>query len=215
MPMEQWVVITGCSGANGMMSEEGVYFPAAGVYRFEVIAKGDLADNTGPEMGLLIDGVLADGTVFVDTTTPETFVFEAEISEGAHTVAIRFYNDVWIPGVMDRNLYVDRIAITSSSCKEDCADLVDNDLDGFTDCADSDCTLGAVCCGTVVIEAEEMDYHANGAVRGDYWLLWANGMMSEEGCILLPLVCTVLKLSRRGTWQIILDRRWDCSLMGY
>jgi hypothetical protein len=101
--------------ANGAMREE-VSFPDAGAYRFEVIAKGDLAYDIGPQMGLLIDGVLVDDTVFVDTTTPETFVFEAEISAGRHTIAIRFYNDLWIPDVIDRNLYVDKIVISLLSC---------------------------------------------------------------------------------------------------
>jgi hypothetical protein len=121
--------------------------------------------------------------VFVDTTTPETFVFEAEISAGRHTIAIRFYNDLWIPDVIDRNLYVDKIAIEPRYCSTSeyiCNDGQDNDSDGFADCADSDCTLGADCCGTVVIEGEEMGYHANGTVDGDYWLLWANGAMREE-----------------------------------
>jgi type I restriction enzyme R subunit len=49
--------------ANGAMREE-VYFPATGEYRFAVIAKGDLAYEVGPQMGLLIDGVLVGEAVF-------------------------------------------------------------------------------------------------------------------------------------------------------
>ena len=33
---------------------------------------------------------------------------------------------------------------------------------------------------SMVIEAEEMSYHANGAQEGDYWVLWSNGTMSEH-----------------------------------
>ena len=33
---------------------------------------------------------------------------------------------------------------------------------------------------SMVIEAEEMSYHAKGAQTGDYWLLWANGTMNED-----------------------------------
>ena len=40
---------------NGTMSED-VNFPDTGVYRFGIIAKGRLAYDIGPEMGLLIDG---------------------------------------------------------------------------------------------------------------------------------------------------------------
>ena len=32
----------------------------------------------------------------------------------------------------------------------------------------------------MVIEAEEMSYHANGAQIGDYWLLWSAGTMNED-----------------------------------
>jgi hypothetical protein len=31
-----------------------------------------------------------------------------------------------------------------------------------------------------VIEAEDMSYHANGAQKGEYWLLWSNGTMNED-----------------------------------
>jgi hypothetical protein len=169
--------------ANGTMSEE-VDFPNTRTYRFEVIAKGKLAYDIGPEMGLLIDGVLVDNAVLVNTTTPETFVFDTEVSEGVHEVAIRFYNDLWIPPDVDRNLYVDKITITPRDCitsESICTDALDNDGDGLIDCADPDCTDALACCGTVIIEAEEMDFHANGRQAGVYWGLWSNGVMSEEG----------------------------------
>ena len=33
---------------------------------------------------------------------------------------------------------------------------------------------------TMVIEAEEMNYHANGKQKEEYWLLWASGTMNED-----------------------------------
>jgi hypothetical protein len=42
--------------------------------------------------------------------------FDAEISEGVHTVTIRFSNDLWIPPTIDCNLYVDYIIISLSAC---------------------------------------------------------------------------------------------------
>jgi len=106
---EYWVLL-----ANGTMSED-LYFPDTGTYRFEIIAKGSLAYGIGPEMGLIIDGEIK-GTVFVNTSTPEIFVFDVEVSEGTHEFAIGYYNDLWEPSTgIDRNLYVDKTIITPSS----------------------------------------------------------------------------------------------------
>jgi hypothetical protein len=99
---------------NGTMNED-VYFPDTDTYHSKVIAKADLAFNVGPEMELLIDGKSVS-KVIVNTTTPETFDFDVEISEGLHTVAIGFSNDYWDPSAgLDRNLYVDKIKIRSSN----------------------------------------------------------------------------------------------------
>ena len=96
--------------ANGEMSEE-VGFPDTGVYQFEIIAKGSLAYDVGPEMGLLIDGAIKH-TVFVNTETPETFSFEVQVTEGTHEFAIGFYNDYHEASEgIDRNLYVDKTTI--------------------------------------------------------------------------------------------------------
>ena len=134
--------------AKGEMSEE-VDFTDTGIYQFEIVAKGSLAHDIGPEMGLLIDGELID-TVFVNSETPETFSFEVEITEGTHEFAIGFYNDFYDSSAgEDRNLYVDKTTITVSPVLD-------------------------------IIEAEDMSYHANGVQQGEYWLLWANGLMSEE-----------------------------------
>jgi len=100
-----------CLWANGTMNEE-VYFPTTGVHRFEITVKGDLAYNVGPEMELLIDGNIK-GTVFVNTTIPQTFVFNVDVPAGTHELAIGFYNDVYNPADgVDRNLYVDKTTIT-------------------------------------------------------------------------------------------------------
>jgi hypothetical protein len=133
------------------MSED-VYFPNSGSYRIEVTAKGDLVHGVGPEMELLIDGQ-SKGSVFVNTTIPENYIFEVEISAGTHEVTIAFNNDFWDPATrVDRNLYVDKIKILSST--------------GYAT--------------TIAIEAEQMSYHTNGAQTGGYWLLWSNGTMSED-----------------------------------
>jgi len=99
--------------SNGIMSEQ-VDFPDSDVYRFEINAKGSLAYGVGPEMELIIDGEIKH-TVFVNTETPEVFVFDVAITEGTHEFAIGFYNDYHdVSSGIDRNLYVDKTIITLS-----------------------------------------------------------------------------------------------------
>jgi hypothetical protein len=99
--------------SNGTMSEE-IDFLDTGIYRFEIAAKGDLANGVGPEMEVLIDGD-RKGTVFVNTETPNIYGFDIEISAGRHNFAIGFINDLYEPSQnIDRNLYVDDIFIYPS-----------------------------------------------------------------------------------------------------
>ncbi len=100
--------------ANGTMSED-IDVPETDIYRFEIIARDRLIDATGPEMGLLIDGEIKQ-TVFVNTETPEVFVFDVSVTGGTHELAIGFYNDYWNPiADEDRNLYVDKAILKLSS----------------------------------------------------------------------------------------------------
>jgi hypothetical protein len=63
-------------------------------------------------MELLIDGE-TNGSIFVNTTTPQTYTFNIEISAGTHEVAIGFYNDYCdTTAGFDRNLYVDKMVIS-------------------------------------------------------------------------------------------------------
>ena len=97
--------------ANGVMSED-VYFPDTDVYRFVINAKASLANGIGPEMGLIIDGVIKR-TVFVNTETPAAYVFNVALTKGTHEFAIGFYNDYYdASSGTDRNLYVDKTIIT-------------------------------------------------------------------------------------------------------
>jgi hypothetical protein len=90
---------------------ENIDFPSTDIYCFEIMAKGTLADNIGPEMEFIIDGQVIE-KVFVNNVTPKTFVFELEISAGSHEFAIGFHNDYYDPSAkLDRNLYVDKVEI--------------------------------------------------------------------------------------------------------
>jgi hypothetical protein len=127
--------------SNGVMNED-VYLPDTAIYRFEIIARGDLVDGIGPEMELSIDGVTV-GTVPVDSETPVTYVVDIEVTAGDHTIALAFYNDYYDPSAgEDRNLYVDKVTVELLSCipvETICNDDDDNDGDGLTDCDDDDC----------------------------------------------------------------------------
>ncbi len=96
--------------SNGTMSQD-IDFPETGTYRFEITARGSLAEGIGPEMELIIDGEI-QSTVFVNNTDPDTFVFEIEVIAGTREFAIGFYNDYYDPPE-DRNLYVDKTHISS------------------------------------------------------------------------------------------------------
>ena len=100
-----------CLWANGVMSEQ-VNFPYTGVYRFVIYAKGLLAYGIGPEMELIIDGVIKR-TVFVNSETPAVYMFNVALTKGNHEFAIGFHNDFYESSTgIDRNLYVDKTIIT-------------------------------------------------------------------------------------------------------
>jgi hypothetical protein len=97
--------------SNGTMEEE-VSSPVSGTYRFEIIAKASLANAIGAQMELLIDSEII-GSIFVNSTTAQTYIFNAELSAGTHVVAIGFLNDYCDKSAgIDRNLYVDKIIVT-------------------------------------------------------------------------------------------------------
>jgi hypothetical protein len=97
--------------SNGTMSDE-IHLPADGSYRFVITAKATLANAVGAETELLIDGEPV-GTVYVNSTSPQTYVFTVELSEGLYNVAIGFCNDYYRPAEgIDRNLLVDAMEIS-------------------------------------------------------------------------------------------------------
>jgi hypothetical protein len=168
--------------ANGTMNED-VDFPNSGTYRIEIKAKGDLANGVGPEMQLLIDGQ-DKGSVFVNTSTPETYIFEVYVAAGTREISIAFNNDYYNRSQgTDRNLFVDKIAIVSSD------QVQDKNEDSFPNNAPK------------VVEAEDMSYHGNGALfNGEYWLMWANGTMNED-----------VDFPNSGTYRIEIKAKGDLA----
>jgi hypothetical protein len=94
--------------ANGVISQQ-VNFASSNTVDFTIPAKASLAFGQGPKMELLIDGVVVGSTV-VTNTSIQNHVIRAQVSAGAHTVAIAFNNDDYdFVTKQDRNLYVDKI----------------------------------------------------------------------------------------------------------
>jgi hypothetical protein len=97
--------------ANGYI-EDTVQFPATGVYRFDIIAKGQVAVNVWPNMGLRIDQS-TKASFTVNTTGWATYTANINVTQGSHKVAVAFTNDYYKPPA-DRNLYVDKVTITKN-----------------------------------------------------------------------------------------------------
>ncbi len=137
-------------GNGGSSTSTTTSVPA---YSFHIRAKADLFEGVGPEMVLEVDGEIK-GTVFVNTSFPETYAFQVpptEVPADNFELGIGFYNDAYNSEPLeDRNLYVDKTTITWSPVSFD------------------------------VIEAEDMSHHDNGIQDGVYWKLWSNGKMTEN-----------------------------------
>lgn len=97
--------------SNGTLGES-VSIPAAGTYEVVVRAYGSPLGDIWPEMELSVDGVGVE-TVTVDSTEYVDYVFQVELTPGVHTIGVSFLNDAYDPGVVDRNLYLDRLTIIS------------------------------------------------------------------------------------------------------
>ncbi len=82
-----------------------------GQYTVVVRAWGSPAGGTWPEMALLVDE-LEVKFVSVDRSRPADYRFTVDLTAGSHEVAAAFLNDARV-GTEDRNLYLERIAISA------------------------------------------------------------------------------------------------------
>lgn len=96
--------------SNGQVGQP-VRVPADGSYRVVIRAWGSPAANVWPQMGLVVDGRIAE-SLTVDRGQPADYRFETELAAGIHEIAAAFLNDAVI-GQEDRNLYLDRLTIIS------------------------------------------------------------------------------------------------------
>ncbi|MCK5180889.1 MAG: hypothetical protein KAR32_15255, partial [Candidatus Omnitrophica bacterium] len=103
-----------CSGGWNIWSEgyiEGSRsWPVTSVYEFEIIARGSYAGGAWPNMELRIDRNTVKSAT-VNSSNWTSYFMRAEMTAEEHAVAVAFTNDYYLPGVADRNLYVDKIII--------------------------------------------------------------------------------------------------------
>jgi hypothetical protein len=99
---------------NGYIADN-IYFAAGGTVSFEVMAMGSDAGGSWPKMEVWIDQDKQDkvGTVTVDSESWKAYTIQASITPGTHEVAIAFINEY--KDSHDRNLYVDKVTITTEN----------------------------------------------------------------------------------------------------
>ena len=97
--------------SNGNI-KESVNFPHSTIYQFEIIARGSVASGVWPNMELRIDEAVK-ATFTVNKTTWDSYKAQVSVPSGPHDVIIAFTNDLKT-ATEDRNLYVDKIIITTN-----------------------------------------------------------------------------------------------------
>ena len=97
--------------SNGYI-EDTVQFPTSGLYEFQVVARGSYAGLKWPTMEVRVDQQVI-AKVTVNSKNWKTFTVSGNVSAGSHRVEIAFTNDYYKPPTEDRNLYVDKVKITT------------------------------------------------------------------------------------------------------
>jgi len=98
--------------ANGKIYKN-VNFPTSQNYDFKIRAMGSYANNIWPNMKLKV-GSSTIGSTTVASSSFRDYNFSSNISSGNQEVAIYFTNDYYNPPNEDRNLFLDKITISSS-----------------------------------------------------------------------------------------------------
>ncbi len=86
--------------------------PTAGSYAITIRAGQDAAENEPANMVVAVDGVeIGSADVAVPRTAMMNYTFTTSLSAGAHTLVVEFTNDVFVEGVLNRNLVLDWVEI--------------------------------------------------------------------------------------------------------
>lgn len=97
--------------SNGAVRAE-VDVPVTGEYEFVITAWGDHGGDEYPRMSVRVDRREARA-FFIEALrdAPETVRVRVRLEQGRRQISAAFTNDYWDPGVADRNLAVERIAM--------------------------------------------------------------------------------------------------------
>ncbi len=106
------------------------------------------------------------GTGVAQDSGWQQVTFTSSLNSGTHTIAVGGFNNKKSSIDEVTNVYFDDIQITGQGPVQEtnCTDLVDNDLDGQTDCADSDCSTDPVCTETGAECSDLVDNDGDAAI---------------------------------------------------
>jgi len=79
-----------------------------GYYRMEVAASGTQAENEYPQVEVRLEGVKT-GTIQLTHSGWRPYPMDIELTAGSHELRLTFVNDLYVPGVADRNVQLDKV----------------------------------------------------------------------------------------------------------
>jgi len=79
-----------------------------GDYRMELVASGTQAENVYPQVEVHLDGQKV-GTIQLVHSGWHPYSVSLKLKEGNHDLRLTFINDLYIPGVADRNVQLDKV----------------------------------------------------------------------------------------------------------
>jgi hypothetical protein len=93
--------------SNGYVGKP-VRIASAGRYRLELVASGTEAEGVHPHVKITLDDRTL-GEVQLTTDGWRAYPLTVELPAGSHELRVHFTNDLWLPGVADRNLALDKV----------------------------------------------------------------------------------------------------------
>jgi hypothetical protein len=97
-------------GTNGFIRTE-IDVARAGWYALELVARGTQAEDVYPEVQIRIDGKAAT-EVQLSGAGWRTYLCRVKLEAGKRELSLAFTNDKHIPGVADRNLWLDEVRLS-------------------------------------------------------------------------------------------------------
>jgi len=79
-----------------------------GDYQMELVASGTQAENIYPQVEVHLDGRKV-GTIQLVHSGWRPYPMDIKLTEGAHELRLTFVNDLYIPGIADRNVQLDKV----------------------------------------------------------------------------------------------------------